>query len=313
MQIVTENLTKKFDDFLAVDQVNLQVPQGELLVLLGPNGAGKTTTVRMLTSLLRPTSGSAKIAGYDVVTHAAQVRSMVGVLTEHHGLYGRMNAKEYLTFFGELYGLSKQDSQKRFVPLLEKFGLINQINKRLGEYSKGMRQKLSLVRALINDPPVLLLDEPTSAMDPESSRMVRNAIQTLKQNDRTIILCTHNLNEADELADQVAIIQNGKIILNDYLETVKSTLLGFPVFEATFAENPPPFSLDFPSGVKVINHTGTQVTFEVENPAVSNPMLIQHLSQDYRLISFQQKARKLETAYLEAVNHHVGELNEKLL
>ncbi len=313
MQIVTENLTKKFDDFLAVDQINLQVPQGELLVLLGPNGAGKTTSVRMLTSLLRPTSGNAKIGGYDVVTQAAQVRSVVGVLTEHHGLYGRMNAREYLIFFGELYGLSKQESQKRFIPLLEKFGLINQINKRLGEYSKGMRQKLSLVRALINDPPVLLLDEPTSAMDPESSRMVRNAIQTLKQNDRTIILCTHNLNEADELADQVAIIQNGKIILNDYLEQVKTTLLGPPVFEATFADAIQSFTPEIQPGVRVINHNENKTTFEVADPKLNNPALIQYLSREFRLVSFQQKSRKLETAYLEAVNNHVGEMNENLL
>ena len=236
MQIVTEGLTKQFDDFLAVDDVNLQVPVGELLVLLGPNGAGKTTTVRMLTSLLRPTKGCARIAGYDVVEEAAKVRSMVGVLTEHHGLYKRMNAHEYLTFFGELYGLSKTDSAARFLPLLEKFGLADVGKKRLGEYSKGMRQKLSLVRALINDPPVLLLDEPTSAMDPESSRMVRNAITGLKRDDRTIILCTHNLNEAEELADQVAIIQRGRIILNDYLASVKQKLLGHRVFEARFPE-----------------------------------------------------------------------------
>lgn len=307
MQIVTENLTKKFDDFLAVDQVNLQVPQGELLVLLGPNGAGKTTTVRMLTSLLRPTSGNAKICGYDVVTQASQVRSVVGVLTEHHGLYKRMNAKEYLIFFGELYGLSKQESQKRFIPLLEKFGLINQLYKRLGEYSKGMRQKLSLVRALINDPPVLLLDEPTSAMDPESSRMVRDAIQSLKQDDRAIILCTHNLNEADELADQVAIIQNGKIILNGYLEEVKSRLLGPPVFEATFADNIQSFSQNFNHGVRLIKRSENQITFEVENPLVNNPELIQQLSRDLRLISFQQKSRKLEAAYLEAVSVAAGE------
>ncbi len=308
MQIITENLTKKFDNFLAVDQVNVQVPQGELLVLLGPNGAGKTTTVRMLTSLLRPTSGCARIAGYDVVTQASQVRSVVGVLTEHHGLYKRMNANEYLIFFGELYGLSKQESQKRFLPLLEKFGLIDQLHKRLGEYSKGMRQKLSLVRALINDPPVLLLDEPTSAMDPESSRMVRNAIQTLKQNDRTIILCTHNLNEADELADQVAIIQNGKIILNDYLEKVKSKLLGAPVFEATFAENIQSFKPDFNAGVKIINRSEKQITFEIENPLQRNPEIIQRLSRDQRLVSFQQKSRKLEAAYLEAVTKNLGDV-----
>lgn len=306
MQIVTEGLTKKFDDFLAVDQVNLQVPSGELLVLLGPNGAGKTTTVRMLTSLLKPSSGSAKIAGYDVVAYPSKVRSLVGVLTEHHGLYNRMNSIEYLTFFGELYGLSKQASQERFIPQLEKFGLYEHRKKRLGEYSKGMRQKLSLVRALINNPPVLLLDEPTSAMDPESSRMVRNAIRTLKKDNRTIILCTHNLAEAEELADQVAIIQKGKIILNDYLDVVKSSLLGDPIYEAVFADDTDFKSIKLERGVDLIVNIGKTAQFSIKNPKASNPILIQMLSQQFKLVSFRELSRNLEDAYLEAVSNGIN-------
>lgn len=309
MQIVTEGLTKQFDDFLAVDDVNLQVPVGELLVLLGPNGAGKTTTVRMLTSLLRPTKGCARIAGYDVVEEAAKVRSMVGVLTEHHGLYKRMNAHEYLTFFGELYGLSKTDSAARFLPLLEKFGLADVGKKRLGEYSKGMRQKLSLVRALINDPPVLLLDEPTSAMDPESSRMVRNAITSLKRDDRTIILCTHNLNEAEELADQVAIIQRGRIILNDYLASVKQKLLGHRVFEARFTEQNNHWEMNLENGIVLVNRDEKSAIFEIENPEKQNPAFIQYLANNFSLEAFEEKSRKLEDAYLEAVTNGNGGKN----
>jgi ABC-type multidrug transport system ATPase subunit len=176
-RIYAEDLTKHFDDFVAVDGVSFQVAAGEVLVLLGPNGAGKTTTVRMLTSILTPTRGRARVAGYDVVAQADQVRASVGVLTEQHGLYNRMNAREYLRFFGQLYNLRPQNCQERIDLLLEKFGLSFAGKKRLGEYSKGMRQKLALVRAMLHDPPVLLLDEPTSAMDPESARMVRDAIQ----------------------------------------------------------------------------------------------------------------------------------------
>ncbi len=300
MQIETHGLTKQFDDFLAVDQVNLSVPAGELLVLLGPNGAGKTTTIRMLTSLLRPSSGHAKICGYDVVEQPDKVRASVGVLTEHHGLYKRMNALEYLTFFGELYGMNKNESQTRFLPLLEQFGLGDQNKKRLGEYSKGMRQKLSLVRALINDPPVLLLDEPTSAMDPESSRMVRNAIRSLKNENRSIILCTHNLTEAEELADQVAIIQRGKIILNDYLDQVKLSLLGAPVFEANFVEDLDSWQPEITEGIKIIKRTARKIEFEIPDPQ-NNNQLIRQLSEQKRLISFQEKQRNLEDAYLEAV------------
>ncbi len=173
--ITAEGLTKSFDDFLAVDRVSLEVLPGQVLVLLGQNGAGKTTTVRMLTSILRPSAGRASVAGFDVVKQADKVRASVGVLTEHHGLYGRMNAEEYLQFYGSLYGLDLKTVSRRMDELLGRFGLAPARKKRLGEYSKGMRQKLALVRAIIHDPPVLLLDEPTSAMDPESARMVRDS------------------------------------------------------------------------------------------------------------------------------------------
>jgi len=304
--IETKKLTKSFDGFLAVDQIDLHVPEGEILVMLGPNGAGKTTTVRMLTSILRPSAGTATIAGYDVVKDAAKVRSIVGVLTEHHGLYARMNAQEYLEFYGELYGLTVEESRARFLPLLEQFALDPYVKKRLGEYSKGMRQKLALIRALINNPPVLLLDEPTSAMDPESSIMVRNAIKSLKREDRTIILCTHNLNEAEELADQIAIIQKGKIIFNNYLNDVKKSLLGNPIFEARFLSEIGDWSpVDFP-GVYVIERDKNSIKLEILEPEESNPKLIQVLSHVFNLISFEEKPRRLQDAYLEAVNLNGG-------
>ncbi len=225
--IFAENLSKQFDDILAVDHIDLDVGPGKVLVLLGPNGAGKTTTVRMLTSVLRPTTGTARIAGYDVVTDANNVRASVGVLTEHHGLYGRMNAREYLKFYGNLYNLSSKAIEQRSSELLKTFGLAFASGKRLGEYSKGMRQKLALVRAMLHDPPVLLLDEPTSAMDPESAKTVRDAIHELRDSHRTILLCTHNLSEAEILADQIAIIRRGKIIYQGEIKQLKRELLGF--------------------------------------------------------------------------------------
>ena len=155
---------------------------------------------------------------------------------------------------------------------------MNSRKKRLGEYSKGMRQKLALIRSLINDPPVLLLDEPTSAMDPESARMVRNAILGLKSDDRTILLCTHNLSEAEELADQIAIIRQGKIILNDYIQKVKKSLLGNPIFEAVFSENLNGWIPDFPDGLMVIGTEARKIFFEIPNPEQINPILIQNLN-----------------------------------
>src|SRR5262245_3398788 len=190
--IESHELSKDFDRFRAVDCVSLNVPSGTVLALLGPNGAGKTTTVRMLTSILAPTSGWARVAGYDVVQYPEQVRGQVGVLTEQHGLYERMKAIEYLDFFGRVYRLSAEERKRRSLDLMERFGLTFALSKRLGEYSKGMKQKLALVRAMLHNPPVLLLDEPTSAMDPQSAKQVRDAIVELQQDERTFLITTHN-------------------------------------------------------------------------------------------------------------------------
>jgi ABC-2 type transport system ATP-binding protein len=167
--IETYELTKDFKNFRAVDHVSFKVEPGMIFALLGPNGAGKTTTVRMLTSILKPTFGWARVAGYDVIRQPTQVRSSVGVLTEQHGLYERMKGIEYLDFFARIYRLSPDERKRRPLQLMDHFGLSDSLDKRLGEYSKGMKQKLALVRAMLHDPVVLLLDEPTSAMDPQPS------------------------------------------------------------------------------------------------------------------------------------------------
>jgi len=301
--IIAENLGKQFDDFVAVDGVNLNVAAGEVMILLGPNGAGKTTTVRMLTSILAPTRGRASVAGYDVVTQADKVRSSVGVLTEHHGLYGRMNAEEYLLFYGGLYGLDKKICMQRIDELLERFGLSEVKHKRLGEYSKGMRQKLALVRAMIHNPPVLLLDEPTSAMDPESSRLVRDAIHSLRDRNRAILLCTHNLTEAEELADKVAIIRRGKIILNDTTSNIKLQLLGPAEYEARLANQVNGDPSEYPTGVELCAQGENWLRFRVKDPEITNPFLIRHMIDCHMdLVSFQEVPRTLEQAYLVATH-----------
>lgn len=300
--IWAENLTKYFDDFLAVDRVNLDVPSGKVLALLGPNGAGKTTTVRMLTSILAPSNGRAKVAGFDVLKEADRVRASVGVLTEHHGLYGRMNAIEYLEFYGELYGLSKDVIRQRSAEMLERFGLTASSKLRLGKYSKGMRQKLALVRAMLHKPPVLLLDEPTSAMDPESARTVRDAIQTLRSEDRTILLCTHNLAEAEELADQIAIIRKGTIIHYDTPEHLKLKLLGAAEYEAVIENLPVDWAPELPKGVTITGRSDRMLRFRVEAPEEANPVLLRRMIESgLNVIAFQQKPRSLEQAYMQAV------------
>ena len=301
--IYAENLTKKFDDFVAVNSINFDVPVGQVLVLLGPNGAGKTTTVRMLDSILVPTEGRAVVAGYDVVKDAEQVRAKVGVLTEHHGLYGRMSGDEYLEFFGELYGMARPLYLERIDRLLKQVGMDFARHRRLGEYSKGMRQKLSLVRSMLHNPPVLLLDEPTSAMDPESARMVRDAINEMRSSDRTFLLCTHNLQEAEELADQVAIIWHGRIIANGPLQEMKTSLLGPMEYEARLANQLNGWEARLPKGVELTDSGENWLRFKIEDPDKTNPGLLRKLLRDkLDVVSFREVPHTLETAYLKAVS-----------
>lgn len=303
--IQTEDLTKWFGTFSAVESVNLNVNSGQVLALLGPNGAGKTTTVRMLTSTLKPTRGRAVVAGYDVGKKPEIVRRQVGVLTEHHGLYGRMNAVEYLGFFADLYSLDQRIRTKTIQTLLEQFGLAADKNRRLSEYSKGMRQKLALVRAMLHDPPVLLLDEPTSAMDPESARVVRNTILGLRSANRTILLCTHNLAEAEEMADQVAIIRRGRIILNESLPAIKRKLLGEPEYEAVFAGSVNGLEgVYLPDGVKIISSGENRIRFQIKQPNQTNPLLLKTLLESgLAVVTLREIPRSLEDAYLEAVSN----------
>lgn len=301
--IETENLTKSFDEFLAVDGVSLQVRSGEILALLGPNGAGKTTTVRMLTSVLRPTRGWARVAGYDVVRQPSRVRASVGVLTEQHGLYERMPAEDYLSFFGELYGLAAAVRQQRIARILDEFGLREDRRRRIGEFSKGMRQKLALSRALLHEPPVLLLDEPTSAMDPESARLVRDSIHALRSANRAILICTHNLAEAEELADQIAIIRRGRIIAQGTPNELKRYWLGPVEYEvrlATAMDGHPPA---LPSSITMTSQGTNWLRFRTEKPEQTNPLLLQSLHEQHLpVVSLQEVPRSLEQVYLQTMS-----------
>lgn len=300
--IHTENLSKKFGDFLAVDRVSLQVNAGEVLALLGPNGAGKTTTMRMLTSVLSPSSGWARIAGYDVLTQAEGVRASVGILTEQHGLYGRMTAEEYLDFFGQVYRMPADIRHKRTKELLEQYGLGCDAKRKIGEYSKGMRQKLALARTLYHNPPVLLMDEPTSAMDPESARLVRDAIHGLRSANRAIIICTHNLAEAEELAGKIAIIHLGKIIIAGDVQKIKLKLLGAPQFEVRLGVGSCDLKDTLPSDAWLIAQGEGWFQFQTDNPIEINPLVIQALvNQKIPVIGLSEVSRSLEKVYLQAI------------
>lgn len=300
--IETKGLTKTFGTLTAVKDVTLRVNAGEVLALLGPNGAGKTTTIRMLASILRPTRGWAKIQGFNVVENPIQARRAVGLLTEHHGLYTRMKAVDYLSFFGSIYGLNGKNLHARILSLLEEYGLGEVTDMRLGQFSKGMRQKLALVRALLHDPPVLLLDEPTSAMDPESAHMVRENIMDLRSTKRAIVVCTHNLYEAESLADRIAIIRRGEIIASGPPMELKRSLLGAPIMELRLGAPLDGALQLFPRGVRILERGEDWVRFQVTEPRKTNPRLLKEMAEaNIPVITLSEVGRSLEEVYLQVV------------
>jgi ABC-2 type transport system ATP-binding protein len=302
MMIEAVNLTKEFGDFVAVSEISLNVAEGEVLALLGPNGAGKTTTVRMLGAILRPTKGYARIAGFDTINDAREVRRLVGLLTEFPGLYLRMKGLDYLRYFGELQGMPVDLIRSRSETYMQQFQLWEARDKRLGQYSKGMKQKLTLVRAMLHDPHVLFLDEPTSAMDPHSAKLVRDAIAGLRQEKRTIVLCTHNLAEAEQLADRIAIVSHGQIIAQGTPAELKKQLLGEPIMEICLGEPLNDLVNKLDEQVKVIAHGQNWIRYTVPDPARFNPWLLNDLSQNkVPVITLSEVPRSLEEVYLRIV------------
>jgi ABC-2 type transport system ATP-binding protein len=235
-------LGRRFGERWAVRDVSLDVHRGEVLGLLGPNGAGKTTTVRLLTALIEPTEGTAAVEGFDVRERPDDVRARVGILTETPGLYDKLSATANLDFFGRLYGLDAAARAERIERYLRLFGLWDRRHDTAGTFSKGMKQKLAIARALLHDPAVVFLDEPTAALDPEAAFVVREAIEELRRAGRTIVLATHNLDEADRLCDRIAFVRGGLLRVDSPARlrgthgTRRLTVrLGGPLDEAGFA------------------------------------------------------------------------------
>jgi ABC-2 type transport system ATP-binding protein len=207
--LLATGLGRRFGDRWAVRDVSLEVQRGEVLGLLGPNGAGKTTTVRLLTALIEPSEGTASVDGFDVRRQPEDVRARVGILTETPGLYDKLSARANLEFFGRLYGLAADVRSQRIERYLRLFELWDRRDDVAGTFSKGMKQKLAIARALLHDPSVVFLDEPTAALDPEAAFVVRASIEDLRRSGRTIVLATHNLDEADRLCDRIAFVRGG--------------------------------------------------------------------------------------------------------
>jgi len=225
-------LRKKRKSLVAVDEISFSVPRGEIIGLLGPNGAGKTTIIKMLCTLITPTTGDAFINGYSIVEEPQKVRESLGVmLTGERTLYWKLTGRENLEYFAALYHLQHSDIRKRIDYLLQLLGLSDREDTVVENYSTGMRIRLSFAKALLNEAPVLLFDEPTASLDPQSSRLIRDIIRDLKKDGYAVILTTHNMDEADALSDRVAIIDHGRIVRYGSPSELKEKLKSNDVIE----------------------------------------------------------------------------------
>ncbi|HEY8602144.1 MAG TPA: ABC transporter ATP-binding protein [Thermomicrobiales bacterium] len=298
--IETNGLTRSFGSRPAVDNLTLTIPAGKVFGFLGPNGAGKTTTVRMLTTLIAPTSGTARVAGYRLGEDNESLRRSVGILTETPGLYDRLSARQNLMYFAQLYDLDsrKASSQtERYLRMLELWG---RRDDPVGGFSRGMRQKLAIARALLHEPKIVFLDEPTVGLDPEASKIVRDFVRELRAEGRTIFLTTHNLADADELCDLIGVFQ-GQLLHLDTPARLRAELFGEGT-QITLVGDAAPWipiaeSLSF---VHSATATADLLTVALDNPSEQNPTLVAALvaaGAPVRYVTPQEHT--LEEVYLQ--------------
>ena len=300
--IRTEGLTRVFDGHTAVEGLNLEVREGEVFGFLGPNGAGKTTTMRMLACLIAPTQGTAWVNGHSIATEPDAVRASVGILTESPGLYDRLSAERNLDVFARLYGLSEERRKTQIKRYLQLLDLWDQRDRPVGGFSKGMRQKLALVRALLHEPPVVFLDEPTAALDPQAAKTVRDFIAELSREGRTIFLCTHNLHEAERLCDRIAVLRT-RLIALDTPENLRRRLFGRRTVVRVRNLAPEMVSavraLPFVHGLEAGDG---QLTVDLADPEAENPQLVARLVGLGAEVQYVTELRhSLEEVYLSLI------------
>jgi ABC-2 type transport system ATP-binding protein len=300
--IHTEKITKQFGKVLAVDGLDLDVREGEVFGFLGPNGAGKTTTVRMLTSLIGMTRGAATVAGFEVGRQDTDIRRTVGILTETPGMYDNLPAETNLRIFADLYEV--QDVKGQIEKYLKMLGLWDRRLDSAGTFSKGMKQKLAIARALLHEPRILFLDEPTAGLDPEASHLVREFIAELRKAGRTIFLCTHNLDEADRLCDRIGVFKT-RLLVMDTPANLRQSVFGRKVVVHLRAADDGMASLvrSLPV-VREVNRVDNKLVVILEDPETHNPELIRVLVNSGAEVVFVGELRhSLEDVYLQLVRN----------
>jgi ABC-2 type transport system ATP-binding protein len=300
--IKTENLTKKFEQITAVENLSLEIPEGEVFGFLGPNGAGKTTTVRMLTSLISPTQGSASVNGFTIGQQDIDIRRSVGLLTETPGMYDNLSAERNLDIYARLYEV--QDPAGQVEKYLRFLGLWERRGDPAATFSKGMKQKLAIARALLHEPRTVFLDEPTAGLDPEAARLVRDFILEIKEQGRTIFICTHNLDEADRLCDRIGVFKT-QLLVVDSPAQLKAQVFGRKVvFHLLNADEALADKLGSQPYVTEARLIDNKIVVTVDDPETHNPDLIRLLVAEGAQVQFVGELRRsLEDVYLQLVKN----------
>ena len=298
--IEVKNLTKKFNGFTAVDNISFIVKSGELFGLLGPNGAGKTTTIRMLTGIFKPTSGTAFIEGYDIRKNPLKVKQIIGIVPEMANAYIDLSAFRNLLLMGELYGIQKKKMIEKAENLLKLFGLYEKRYQRVKTFSKGMIQRLIVAMGLMNDPKLMFLDEPTSGLDVESARLIRKLIRKFNSEGIAIILTTHNIEEASQFCDRVAIMNHGRIIAIDRPEKLRQTFNSTASIEVAFSSKVDERELKFGELVLEVKKVGDKLKLYSEKIEEIIPILVKYSnSSGNKIISLNTLAPNLEDVFLK--------------
>lgn len=300
--VEVSNLTKRFGELVAVDHISFQVRKCELFGFLGPNAAGKTTTIRMFTGVIKPDEGTASIMGCDVLREGLKTKQMMGVLPETANAYVDLSAWNNLMLIGELYGVPKKERQERVNKLLKEFGLYERRTHLVKGFSRGMKQKLLLCMALINEPEILFLDEPTSGLDVESQRFVRDMIRELNKSGTTVFLTTHNMEEANQLCETVAIINHGKIAAIDSPEKLRMRSSGLQSIEVSFDKAISIDELAKIHGVREAKKMGDKMRLYVNEPNVVLDRLVGFArSKRLKIVTLNTLAPTLEDVFVKLV------------
>lgn len=305
--IITDNLTKMYKGGKGIKDLTLSIKEGEVVSLLGPNGAGKTTTVRMLSGMIAPTSGKAEVFGIDVLKNPVEIHKHIGLLTESPGFYENMSLMFNLRFFGSFYeGINLEESIKRY---MSELGLSDRADDPVSSLSKGLKQRLAICRCLVHEPRLLFLDEPASGLDPEAASDIKSIIKNLKKQSRTILICTHNLDEADELSDRIAIIK-GRLIEMRSQKEIKEKYFNRVLSVTANGINPEIVdSIRKIEGVKSVMQTERGIDIETPRDIDIRQLVLKKLADsNIEVLEFFERSASLEDAYLKIVS--AGDTNE---